>query len=597
MSLFEKTTIVKTVTVKDENLNESTQEELIPLVTMVRDYSKNTELAAQNETEESEVPTNVLQTGTDSEKNEDIQVESFGDEIRNDVMIEVTAKTDVSTPVSSHTRDESDNLSNKRNFDKVISGEDDESRKSSFEEKCLNQVIIPEGKEGKSPSESNIQEILSSEHISIIDAVVLNSDPIPPTTNNKQEGGIGDQVDELNHNFTTPKPGITTKPQKSERSLTDSVFDKVTGVMYAVLNSSQKEKRMEEQVSILNNGVCEDKDEPKEDKRIGEEQGVVDINVSQPSKVDNLDKKGTDSTHKAGEEKKFYQDKLEQDRGKQRRLSRNDENCSAASEAVEIRMDHHGSTASDTQLEVTVEVERNVDERNRQNQMTQKSNKIEDNGNKDANTHRVKQSVEQRITRSMRKSTQYSKVADEKDINLDQVNMERSVEQRITRSMRRSTNSLKEADEDMVGLNNTDRKQQLAAEKRPAKNILTPLQAEESNKRRRTRSCTKQTFSKSDNEGIKRQCKLMKRKKPVRFEEPNSSKLENQPKSASGPRQIKVDFKNAIIIQSGTETTSSSQVQRNLRSERNSRQKDGLFNREDEPVTPDGKNYTRVRLL
>ena len=628
----EKTTITKTVTVKDENLNEPTQEDHVPPVPMIREnYSKNAELAVQNKTEQSEMPTNVLQTGTDSEKNEDIQVESFRDEIRNGVTSEMAAKTDVSRPSSTHTRDKSDTVSNKRNVDTEIPGDGDESGKSCFEEKCLNQVIVPEGEEGKSRSESNIQEILSSEHISNIGEVVLKSDPIPATTNNKQEEGIDKEVDQLNHNFTTQKPEVTTKPQKSEMSETD----KVTRVLYAVLNSVQKEKRMQEQISILSSEVSEDKDDPRKDKRIREEQAVVVLNVSQLSKVDKIDENGTYSTHEAGEEKN--PDEIEKERGKRPRLSGNDDNCEVASETVEIRMDHHGPTVSDTQLIATMEDERNRDERNRKHQMTEKSNEIEDNGNKDAryqanmeksieqritrlmrsSTHcskvadekdtdryqvNMEQNVEQRITSSMRSSTHCSKVTDEKDTDRYQVNMEQNVEQRITRSMRSSTHCSKVTDENMVGLNNTDRycsleidrKQQLPAEKRTEKKALIPLQAEEFNERRRTRSCTKQTFSERDNKGSKRQCKLMKRKKPVPFEEVRSSEVKDRPKSASVPPQMKVDFKNIVEIQGGTEKSSSSQTQ----SERNTRQKDGLFNMEDEPVTRSGKKlHPRVSLL
>ena len=560
----EKTTITKTVTVKDENLNEPTQEDHVSPVPMIREnYSKNVELAVQNKTEQSEMPTNVLQTGTDSEKNEDIQVESFRGEIRNGVTSEMAAKTDVSRPSSTHTRDKSDTLSNKRNVDTEIPGDGDESGKSSFEEKCLNQVIVPEGEEGKSRSESNIQEILSSEHISNIGEVVLKSDPIPATTNNKQEEGIGKEVDQLNHNFTTQKPEVTTKPQKSEMSETE----KVTRVLYAVLNSVQKEKRMQEQISILSSEVSEDKDDPRKDKRMREEQAVVVLNVSQLSKVDKIDENGTYSTHEAGEEKN--PDEIEKERGKRPRLSGNDDNCEVASETVEIRMDHHGPTVSDIQLIATMEDERNRDERNRKHQMTEKSNEIEDNGNKDARYQaNMEKSIEQRITRSMRSSTHCSKVADETDTNRYQVNMEQNVERRITRSMRSSTHCSKVADENMVGLNNTDRycsleidrKQQLPAEKRTEKKALIPLQAEEFNERRRTRSCTKQTFSERDNKGSKRQCKLMKRKKPVPFEEVRSSEVKDRPKSASVPPHMKVDFKNTVEIQGGTEKSSSSQA-------------------------------------
>ena len=545
MNSPEKTTIAKSVTVKDENLNELTEEDHVPPVAMIREnYSKNAELTVQNKTEQSEMPTSVVQTGTDSEKNEDIQVE-----IRNGVA-----------------RDKSDSVSNERNVDTVSSGEEDkdESGKSSFEEKCLNKVVMTESEEEKSRSESNIQEILSSEHISNIDARVPNSDPITATTNNKQEEVIGNEVDQLNHNFTTKKPKVTTKPQKSERSETD----KVTRFLYAVLNSGQKEKRMQEQVSILNNEVCEDKYEPENDNRMREEQAAVVLNVSQPSKADKIDENGTCSTHEAGEEKNL--DKTGKDGGKRPRLSGNDDNREAASETLEIRMDHHGPTVSDAELEAAVEDERNRDEGNRKNQMTQKSNEIECNGNKDTDRY--------------------------------QANLEQGVEQRITRSMRSSTHCSKVADENMVGFNNTDRycsfeidkKQQLPAEKRTEKKALIPLQAEEFNERRRTRSCTKQAFSERDNKGSKRQCKLMKRKKPVRFEEVRSSEVKDRPKSASVPPQMKVDFKNTVEIQGGTEKNWSSQAQ----SERNTRQKDGLFNREDEPVTRSGKKLQpRVSLL
>ena len=393
----EKTTIIKNLSALSENLTEPTRDHHGPPVTIIgENYSEDGELAAdmnvQNKTEQSEIPTSVSsQPRRHSVKTEDMEVtKNVYNETRNGIMIEMTTETDVNTP--------GEDLSNQRNVDTVISGDEDKdgAGNQSFDERCLKEIIMPESGERKSQSESNIQEILSSEHISNTDTAVLSSDTIPATTNNKHDADcndkadINDKVDQLNQNFTTQIPEVTTKPQKSEKSETDNVHDKVTQILYAVLNDSQKQKTGHEQVSTLNRSkscegdiieksdahystheVCEEKnkEKPRKDRKMRE-----DLNVSQPSTVDRIDENETFSTHKVEKEKNPYE--IANDSGIRPRLSGNDENCEVASETVEIRVDRHGPAVSGTQLEATVEDDRNMDEQNRKNQMVHKSNEI-----------------------------------------------------------------------------------------------------------------------------------------------------------------------------------------------------------------------------
>ena len=139
--------------------------------------------------------------------------------------------------------------------------------------------------------------------------------------------------------------------------------------------------------------------------------------------------------------------------------------------------------------------------------------------------------------------------------------------------------------------------QQLIAEKRTRKNAFIPLQAEEFSERRYSRSCRKQRFSENYKEGSKIQDELMERKRPTQFEEVRSSPLANRLESTSVPRQSvprQVKGRCNIVEEMGIQ---SSEVEGNPGSERNTRQKRGLLNGKDQPVTTGGKEIlTRVRI-